>query len=905
MRASILTIPTKKTDDINWVKPLNRYLLSVYGDTSEFQDDIKKLNKLRQDVRGAHADDVGIGLYMRYFSYLELLDLRVPMDTVNKHKSLKFTWYDAFSTSTLHEQFSLPFEKASILFNLGSLMSKAAFVNYKVSQRGAGGDEAAFKKALHLMQQAAGIFKHLSENFLHSPSNDLTPATVNFLISLCLAQSQEMFTLKVIDGDLEQKKNTMIAKLCASTARYYDECENVISHLSTPEGLANVSTHSTIALTDSDIEDSLSEDDFIDSRFNPDKSGLPDSKVSAQLDSFWISAIQVKALYYKALSNYFNGLHLESVAKYGMAIAYFTKSSELLNGIPAASLRTISKTGIEEAYELLDNYKYQKDVLEIKLTDLVKDNDLIYNEPVPNIATIADINPLVSAKVIPISQIDAFSQINENSFQNFLSNVIPVNVHELLSFYSEEKSLILRAEIDENDVAAEKLASVLESLKLPKALVLVKELIQKEEQSNGVSTNSNFSISPEILGKVSEISSSYVTDIENRRDIGDKRNQIIKFVTLCQQKIERLSFLDASDKFRADLINIKKNLVDAANSDARLFELVDGNESQLFQILGQGTKSDQFKSLFTSRASKETNTSLADEISLLDIDDRQVGNESSQVMSLIKIAEDILNDLNVLKVDRENLVAALKEQIHKDDISDIIMLNNRVKSTNEIKNEIFPDELKKFDVYVKKLDVLTGKQDSLIEELQKAWQKLTLNPKVKEVQTLSEFTRNLVEEQVRRINQFYDNAWVKYTAGLKRGKEFYGKLLEFIKGLSSAIDAEEQKTQGLGAYNSLRFGGETNISNMYQRTTESKHERPPIPPRVSEGYRANSFSSRPQWSSSDRSALTELQTTGQNMQGRTLHTQYASQPQRDDEGLIYDNPSAYQPNMYDFFLKPS
>lgn len=901
MKAAILAIPTKKTEDINWVKPLNKYLLSVYGDSSEFQEDIKRLNKLRQDIRGAHADDVGIGLYMRYFSYLELLDLRVPMDVVNKHKSLKFTWYDAFNTSTLHEQYALPFEKASILFNLGSLMTKAASINYKISQRGTGGDEGAFKKALHLMQQAAGMLKYLSENFLHGPSNDLNPATVNFLISLCLAQSQEMFTLRVIDGDLEQKKNTMIAKLCASTARYYDDCEKVIKHLSTPEGLAAVSTHSTIALTESDNDDLLSDEDVIDSEYNPDKSGIPDSKVPAQLDTFWISTIQIKAMYYKSLSNYFYGLHLESNSKFGEAIAYISKSSELLNIIPSATLRAISKTGAEEAYELLDNYKYQKDVLEIKLTDLGKDNDLIYHDPIPNIATIADVTPLDSAKIISISQIEAFSEVNEHSYQNFLCNVVPINVHELLSYYSEEKSLLLRAELDENDVAAEKLASVLESLKLPKSLVIVKELIQKDDQLQGKPYNPESSLSPEILGKVNEISSSYVADIENRREIGQKRDQVVKLVSACQQKIDRLLFLAASEKFRSDLINVKKNLVDVANSDSRLFELVDGAQSQLFQILGQGANSEQFKSLFSVHSSKETNYSLANEISLLDIDDRLVKNELSSVMSQIKTVEDILNDLNVLKADREKLVATLKEHIHKDDISDIIMLNSKVKSTNEIKSEIFPDELKKFDAYLKKLDVLTGKQDSLITELQKAWQKLTSNPKVKEVQTLSDFTSNLVDEQVRRINQFYDNAWVKYTAGLKRGKDIYGNLLGFVEGLSSAIEAEERRNQVLGSF---RPHEQSQPSTLYQRVPDSKFDGPPIPPRVTEGYRANSIN-HPEWSPSHGySAAVQPHGPGPNMQGRPALTQNALRPQQQDgEGLIYDNPSAYQPNMYDFFLK--
>ena len=78
---------SKKTEEVNWVKPLNNYLLSIYGNTLQYQDDINSLNKLRQDIRGVNADDTGLKLYYSYYSKLELIDLRIPFHDLNKSKN--------------------------------------------------------------------------------------------------------------------------------------------------------------------------------------------------------------------------------------------------------------------------------------------------------------------------------------------------------------------------------------------------------------------------------------------------------------------------------------------------------------------------------------------------------------------------------------------------------------------------------------------------------------------------------------------------------------------------------------------------------------------------------------------------------------------------------------------------
>ncbi|QRG36031.1 hypothetical protein FDK38_000358 [Candidozyma auris] len=933
MKTNLLLIPTKKTDDVNWTKPLNNYLLSIYGNTSEFQQDITSFNKLRQDIQGVNADSTGISLYFKYFSQLELLDLRISFPTVNKHKKLTFTWYDAFSPAAQHKQYALPFEKAGVLFNLASLMSKAASLKYTESQRSGSSGESAFKEAVQLLQQAAGIFQFVGESFLHAPSNDLNPATIMFLKNLCLAQSQEIFNLKVIDGDVEQKKNLLISKICRGTANHYERCFSSCSHLLNAD--TSISDQSTFAI----VEAGLDEDDELEDidndptdEYNPDKQGLPDSRVTARLDSSWVAVIQVKTMYYLSLSYFFTGLHLESSHKYGDAIAYLTKSLELINDIPSSNVKKVSKGGREDVYDLLDNLKYHKDALEIKLKELNKDNDLVYHEIVPSLVTLVEPKPLDSSKLIPMKEIDLFAKINEHSYENFLKNVVPMDIHELLSYYSEEKSQFLRNELDEVDVSNEELSSVLEYLKLPKALTQIKEILQSNELIS--SGRSDISVDATLLAKVNEIAQKFPSDSTNRARISELRGKILSVVNECDGML-KASITERSGQFREDLIRLKKSLYDTANSDAKLFALIDEDKSSLHAILGKGPESTEFKSLFDVPHNAIQNQP-SEEISLLDMDDSQIKNMSydGQIASL----ENILNDLNVLKSNKNKLVERLKQEIHNDDISEILMLNSRVKSKNEIKSVIFPEELKRFNVFSEQLDDLIKRQSVLVNDLREQWTILSSNPKVKEVQMSKKFRDGVFKQQTQRINDFYDNCWKRYSLGLDKGAEYYSQLLKLAENLKRAIENDKASSLS-GSMSSMSLGshptGESNrgfspdpsapptFSQYTPYAQGSQKEgmyqtfnQPALQPMMSGTHGAPSVQRQGTGSSSLSSysrpapALPPKRPSQPSMemhnqvQASSLFEGAPQQPKaQSSSGLIYDEPSTYQPDMYNFFKK--
>lgn len=86
-----ISAPFKKTDDVDWVHPLKKYIARFYQDDPEkFKEETQAFNRLRQDIRGAGKDITGRDLLYRYFGQLELLDLRFPVD--EKHVKVLFNW---------------------------------------------------------------------------------------------------------------------------------------------------------------------------------------------------------------------------------------------------------------------------------------------------------------------------------------------------------------------------------------------------------------------------------------------------------------------------------------------------------------------------------------------------------------------------------------------------------------------------------------------------------------------------------------------------------------------------------------------------------------------------------------------------------------------------------------------
>lgn len=120
--------------------------------------------------------------------------------------------FDAFTHKST-AQYSLAFEKASIIFNISAILSCHAAAQDRA-------DESALKTAYHSFQASAGMFTYINENFLHAPSSDLSRETVKALINIMLAQAQEVFLERQI---IDRKKIGLLAKLASQAGYLYGQ----------------------------------------------------------------------------------------------------------------------------------------------------------------------------------------------------------------------------------------------------------------------------------------------------------------------------------------------------------------------------------------------------------------------------------------------------------------------------------------------------------------------------------------------------------------------------------------------------------------------------------------------------------------------------------------------------------
>lgn len=73
-----ISIPKKKTEEVDWTTPIRSIILHSYGENPDtYSTECASLQRCRQDaVRGAGSDITGRDLLYKYFGQLELLELR-------------------------------------------------------------------------------------------------------------------------------------------------------------------------------------------------------------------------------------------------------------------------------------------------------------------------------------------------------------------------------------------------------------------------------------------------------------------------------------------------------------------------------------------------------------------------------------------------------------------------------------------------------------------------------------------------------------------------------------------------------------------------------------------------------------------------------------------------------------
>ncbi|XP_034155616.1 rhophilin-2 isoform X2 [Pangasianodon hypophthalmus] len=248
----LIPLGLKETKDVDFSVPFKDFILEHYSeDGTRFQDEIDDLMDLRKACRTPSRNDAGVELLASYFSQLSLLESR--FFSPNRPMGIFFTWYDSFTGMPVCQQ-NITLEKASILFNMAALYTQIGTRSDRHTQSG-------LEDAITALQKSAGVLNHLKETFTHTPSYDMSPAMLNMLIKMMLAQAQECVFEKITLPGIRNEYFSLL-RMAQEAAKVEEVYEQV--HQS-----------------------------------------MIQSPVKDNVPFFWFTMAQVKAYHYRALAHYF------------------------------------------------------------------------------------------------------------------------------------------------------------------------------------------------------------------------------------------------------------------------------------------------------------------------------------------------------------------------------------------------------------------------------------------------------------------------------------------------------------------------------------------------------------------------------------------------------------------------
>lgn len=829
MNPLILSLNLKDTEPVHLDKALSSYLKSCYGHSQykAFFDKplALKFDNLRVTANSDLGDEPLLELNYKYVAMLEQLALR----SGNNSSILKteFTWHDARNDGSLptspvekYTQKSLAIEKSSIIFNIAALLSK-------VGKEKITGGTQDYALAIKSFSKSYGCFKYLSENFLNSPSKDIKTATTKFLSNLMHAQAQELYSLKIINSPDPIKQASLLSKMAFSTHKLYAACEEFY-------GESPVTTSSV---------------------------GVP-----SYGEAKWKDIIHFKQVFYKSLSAYYHAAVLENGSKIGEAIGFLELSKKTY--LQALPLKLYVKDMDFEVYQ---------DIIEKKLASLIKDNDYIYHDTIPAEISVDTIKAMDAIK--PVSYMESqlapyMSQVSGDSNVLF-RGIVPIEVYEKASLYSEKKSSKFREENETAQTADWEYDSFVEYTNLAKVLP---DLEGKYSGSGNSHTDPETEYIDQQISRWSkEVMKSPYNDIpKQQQDILKMRKRILDILSV------------VSDKENS--VKLKSSLVQASQSDEKLFAVVSPYQQEIALLKNFSG----LKSIFDSY--KVDN----EEVDLLGIDD----SKNEMILAEIKKCKETFNDLRLLKRERDRLIDEMKQKLNNDEsdegVIQLILENQDSKDIGHLFDGLMEQH---FGELSSRIEATIFKQKNLITEIKIQLDSIFKSTGVHKKSGDMQEKLKQRNEMFSKIEEAY-NCFKIFANDLPKGINFYSSLLTMVNTLK---ERESQSVNVTHQFGSLSMeNGSGNASDL-----QSKATPPMVPSKPAAGFGLNYESSTAPKIPQRPNELESKPTFGvaQNYSRPQLPLKPSSNASDINKGngyqgnptAFYNNPSVFDESLYNSF----
>uniref|UniRef100_A0A8C6VS52 Tyrosine-protein phosphatase non-receptor type 23 n=1 Tax=Nothobranchius furzeri TaxID=105023 RepID=A0A8C6VS52_NOTFU len=218
-RMPMIWLDLKEAGEFQFSPSVRQFILKNYGENPDsYNEQLKKLETLRQSAVNVTRDFEGCSTLRKYFGQLHYLQSRVPMG-MGQEAAVPISWTEIFSGKTVsHDDIS--YEQACILYNLVNLL---CFQGMKVS-------------CTHF-QCSAGAFSYLKDHFSHNFSVDMSHQILNLNINLMLGQAQECLLEKSM---LDNRKSFLVARISAQVVDYYKEACRALENSETASMLGKI-----------------------------------------------------------------------------------------------------------------------------------------------------------------------------------------------------------------------------------------------------------------------------------------------------------------------------------------------------------------------------------------------------------------------------------------------------------------------------------------------------------------------------------------------------------------------------------------------------------------------------------------------------------------------------------------
>ncbi|XP_053569676.1 tyrosine-protein phosphatase non-receptor type 23 [Bombina bombina] len=343
-RMPMIWLDLKEPGEFGFNQAVKQFVLKNYSENPEnYNDELKKLEQLRQSAVNVPRDFEGCSVLRKYFGQLHYLQSRIPMG-FEQEAAVPISWTEIFSGKTVTHK-DIKYEQACVLYNLGALHSMLGAMDKRVSEEG-------MKVSCTHFQCAAGAFAYLRDHFAHSYSVDMSHQILNLNINLMLGQAQECLLEKSM---LDNRKSFLVARISAQVVDYYKEACRALENSETASLLGKI-----------------------------------------QKD--WKKLVQMKIYYFASIAHLHMGKQAEEQQKYGEQVAYLQSALDKLN--EAIKQSKGQPTTVQDAL------RFAMDVIGGKFNSAKKDNDFIYHESVPALETLQAVKGAPLVKALPVNPTD-------------------------------------------------------------------------------------------------------------------------------------------------------------------------------------------------------------------------------------------------------------------------------------------------------------------------------------------------------------------------------------------------------------------------------------------------------------------------------------------------------------------